>query len=51
MKCFKSLEGHSFYTSGFVSKPVAKEVNAELVIVLSKVSEVMFVCCAVRLDA
>ena len=38
MKAFKSLEGHNFFTSGFVSTPVVKEVDANLVVVLSKVS-------------
>jgi len=37
MKSLKSLEGHNFFTSGFVLPPLVKEVDPEMVIVLSKV--------------
>ena len=38
MKSLKSLEGHNFFTSGFVFRPRVKKVSSELVVVLGKVS-------------
>jgi len=44
MKYLKSLEAHNFFTNGFVFRPRVKEWDSDLVLVLAKVSERLWLC-------